>query len=512
MNSESGHVNMESASVLVVDDSHLSARKLALAMRGLGHQVKIAQSGEAALHLLAQTPFDIVLLDIIMPEMDGYEILKRLKDDDQLRNIPVIVISSLDDDIASIVKAIELGAEDFLPKSFELEILRARLNASLARKRFRDQELKDLARVEQLTRAALVIESGSFQPSDLELENLTEYNDAIGRLAGVFRRLADEVYHRERQLDQNVRTFRGIVLVLIAGFLFGLIPTLSRIIAAEGAPALGVSFWSTVSGGLFCMSWTVASRGWPDFRLTHLKFLLAWALIVGCLYQIALIVISGHVEATFISLVMSSRAFIVFGLAAIIALERPSQRRLSGLFVGFFSIVVVLMIDGNMGGQTASVWLASTLVLPFLLAIHTLLMSYRPMEIGATAVSGAMLLISAGLIAPFALISETFIWPGLSIGTTFLMIAVLGIATGVGFVVGLEVVRTAGPVFGGQMAYSQALAGVAWAMLLLGEKPAMIIWVAIVLVIFGFLLVEPKRAGEEFRATLSKDEKVRKAS
>lgn len=510
MDENTRRLDAANASILVVDDSRLSARKLALAMRGLGHRVEIAESGKAAFDCLAQMRFDVVLLDIIMPEMNGYEVLQRLKANEQLQHIPVIVISSLDDDIESIVKAIELGAEDFLPKTFELEILRARLDASLARKRFRDRELEDKARVEQLTRAAQVIESGAFHPSDLDIDKVAEDNDAIGRLAGVFRGLADEVYFRERQLDQKVRTFRGIVLVMVAGFVFGLLPSLARMIAAEDAPALGVAFWSTLSGGLFCLGWAVASGGWPLFRLAHLKFLLAWALIVGCLYQIALIVISGHVEATLISVVMSSRAFLVFGLAAIIALERPSLRRLSGLFVGFFSVVIVLMIDGTIGGQATGIWIASTLVLPLLLAIHTLLMSYRPNELGAFALSGAMLLISSGLIAPFAIVSDVIFWPGLNVGRTLLMVAGLGIATGVGFVFGLEVVRTAGPVFGGQMAYSQALAGVAWAMLLLGEKPTLIVWGAVIMVIFGFLLVEPKRAGDEFRASLPKARVARK--
>jgi drug/metabolite transporter (DMT)-like permease len=256
----------------------------------------------------------------------------------------------------------------------------------------------------------------------------------------------------------------------------------------------------------------VVREGWPRFRLAHLGFLLAWSVIFGCFYQIALILISGHVEASVINVVMGSRGFLVFALAAILALERPSLRRLSGLFVGFSAIAVILLLDGTVSGQTDRIWLVATLVLPILLAIHTLLMSYRSAELGAFAVAGAMLTVSAALIAPFAFTNDAIVWAGLNTGFTWVLIALLGLATGVGFVLSLEVVRTAGPVFGGQVAYSQTLAGVVWAMLFLGERPAAILFAAIALVIFGFFLVEPKRAGEEFRATLPRGRKVREES
>ena len=157
---------LDPASVLVVDDSRLSALKLAKAMRTLGHRAETASGGAEALQRLREETFDIVLLDIVMPGVDGYEVLDALKSDASLRDLPVIVISSLGDEIESVTKAIELGAEDFLPKDFEPAILRARVNASLARKRFRDRELEDFHDLEQLTRAARVIEAGAFRPAE----------------------------------------------------------------------------------------------------------------------------------------------------------------------------------------------------------------------------------------------------------------------------------------------------------------------------------------------------------
>ena len=113
----------------------------------------MAEGGEAALEKLAQGTWDAVLLDVLMPGMDGHEVLGRMKQDAALRDIPVIMISALDE-MASVVKGIELGAEDYLPKPFDPVLLHARLNACLQKKWFRDQELAYLQGVERLTAAA----------------------------------------------------------------------------------------------------------------------------------------------------------------------------------------------------------------------------------------------------------------------------------------------------------------------------------------------------------------------
>ncbi|MFW6074384.1 MAG: response regulator [Chloroflexota bacterium] len=125
--------------ILVVDDNQTNRLTLYLGVRQLGHHAEAAGSGPEALERVATEPFDAVLLDLLMPEMNGYEVLRRLKSDESSRHIPVIVISA-ETDMESVANAIELGAEDFLPKPFNPIILRARLNASLEKKRYRDLE------------------------------------------------------------------------------------------------------------------------------------------------------------------------------------------------------------------------------------------------------------------------------------------------------------------------------------------------------------------------------------
>jgi class 3 adenylate cyclase len=97
------------------------------------------EGGRLALQLLAATPFDLVLLDLMMPDMNGFEVLRSLKSDPSLQHIPVIMISALDE-IDSTVRCIEAGAEDYIPKPFDPVLLSARIEASLERKRLRDRE------------------------------------------------------------------------------------------------------------------------------------------------------------------------------------------------------------------------------------------------------------------------------------------------------------------------------------------------------------------------------------
>ena len=130
--SEHGHI-------LVVDDLRTNRLKLALGLKQQGHTVAEAENGRQALEMLHAESFDLVLLDILMPEMDGYEVLEHMKKDYDLLGIPVIVISA-QDELESVVRGIELGAEDYLPKSFDPVLLRARIEACLEKKRLRDKE------------------------------------------------------------------------------------------------------------------------------------------------------------------------------------------------------------------------------------------------------------------------------------------------------------------------------------------------------------------------------------
>ncbi|MGH7304384.1 MAG: response regulator [Candidatus Rokuibacteriota bacterium] len=127
--------------ILVVDDNEDNRDMLARRLRRRGHEVLTAAGGRAALDALAGTPVDLVLLDVMMPDLDGYAVLQRLKADPARRDIPVLMISALDE-MDSVVRCIQLGAEDYLGKPFDPVLLQARIGACLEKKRLHDQDAR----------------------------------------------------------------------------------------------------------------------------------------------------------------------------------------------------------------------------------------------------------------------------------------------------------------------------------------------------------------------------------
>ena len=148
--------------VLVVDDTDFNRQLLARLLRRIGHEPVEAGDGRQALDRLrdpAEPPIDVILLDIVMPVMDGYETLAAIADDPALRHLPVIVISGVDE-LDSVVRCLEMGAADYLPKTVNPAILEARITSSLARKRLHDAEREAIDR-QAATNEVLAIMSRS---------------------------------------------------------------------------------------------------------------------------------------------------------------------------------------------------------------------------------------------------------------------------------------------------------------------------------------------------------------
>ena len=174
-------------------------------LRHQGYRVSMAEDGRRALESVRAQSVDLVLLDVLMPEMDGYETLKQIKADPRLRDIPVIMISALNE-IQSVVRCIEHGAEDYLPKPFNPVLLRARIGACLEKKRLRDQEVLYLQDVSRVTAAAAAVESGQFVADTIA--EVGKRPDELGKLARVFQRMAQEVAAREQRFKQQIETLR----------------------------------------------------------------------------------------------------------------------------------------------------------------------------------------------------------------------------------------------------------------------------------------------------------------
>lgn len=190
-----------SGRIMVVDDEATSRKMLSLYLSQQGYEVETSESGEQALQSLRVRPYDIVLLDLLMPGMDGYQVLETLKADVELRELPVIVVSAVEE-ADGVARLIEMGAHDHLSKPFNAQLLTARVRACLVGKRARDQELAFLRGVTTLTQAAVAMEGEDFDPETLN--EVARRNDAVGRLARVFQEMSREIVARQRQLKLQV--------------------------------------------------------------------------------------------------------------------------------------------------------------------------------------------------------------------------------------------------------------------------------------------------------------------
>jgi sigma-B regulation protein RsbU (phosphoserine phosphatase) len=148
------------ARILVVDDNEDNRYTLTLRLELEGYQdITVANDGEEALELLRAREFDLVLLDVMMPKLNGYGVLEQLKQEGRLHNLPVIMVSALNE-LDSVVRCIEVGAVDYLAKPFNPVLLSARIGASLEKKRLRDEVRTHLARIEQELDAARELQIG----------------------------------------------------------------------------------------------------------------------------------------------------------------------------------------------------------------------------------------------------------------------------------------------------------------------------------------------------------------
>jgi len=127
--------------VLIVDDKEMNRDLLSRRLDRYGYNITLAEDGRQALEIIEGKQFDLILLDIMMPDVNGYQVLQKLKENDRFRHIPVIIISALDE-IESVVRCIELGADDYITKPFNPVLLSARISACLEKKKLYDQELE----------------------------------------------------------------------------------------------------------------------------------------------------------------------------------------------------------------------------------------------------------------------------------------------------------------------------------------------------------------------------------
>ena len=189
--------------VLAVDDDAFNLDILAKFLNKQGHVVTTAEDGIEALDVLSKASFDLVLLDVMMPNLNGFETLKRIKEQENLLSTPVIMISALDE-LSSVIKCIEYGAEDYLPKPYNSTLLRARVGACLERKAWVDKHLELIDKLE-VSQKIIDIE---IKNSETQIKHLQEKYQGVADvnpLVDAFARMNSSLVGQRRQIAETLQ-------------------------------------------------------------------------------------------------------------------------------------------------------------------------------------------------------------------------------------------------------------------------------------------------------------------
>ena len=195
--------NMPVGKVLAVDDDGFNLDILAKFLHKQGHVVTTAEDGLEALEILSKSSFDLILLDVMMPKLDGFETLKRIKEQEDLLSTPVIMISALDE-LSSVIKCIECGADDYLPKPYNSTLLRARVGACLERKAWVDRHLDLIEKLE----VSQKINDSEIKNSEAQLSLLQEKYEGvvdINPLVEAFARMNSSLVGQRQQIAETLQ-------------------------------------------------------------------------------------------------------------------------------------------------------------------------------------------------------------------------------------------------------------------------------------------------------------------
>ena len=198
--------------VLVVDDAKSGRDMLTRRLEQDGHRVDVAEDGEQALTMLGAVDYDLVLLDILMPRLDGFGVLERMKADERLRRVPIIVISALEETV-SVVRCLQMGADDYVTKPFDAVILRARVTACLEKKHLRDLEQAQTRQLQELNEILGLRVTETTEDLKRRVRELTALTEASRAINSVMN--TDRLLEQILELSREVMTAEASSLLVL---------------------------------------------------------------------------------------------------------------------------------------------------------------------------------------------------------------------------------------------------------------------------------------------------------
>lgn len=457
------------------------------AVEALGFTSDQAENGPRALQMMKSTRYALVLLDILMPEMDGFEVMSFMQRDRQLRDIPVIVISALEGEMPSVVKAIEMGAEDFLPKRFDRVLLAARLDSALESKRAKDRELEQRRHVEKLTQAAAILENQIVNPDVLQLNETTERTDDIGKLARVFVQMTRRIHGRENQLNKQIQMIRTGSLLLGIGVVGGSCFALATEAIQQQPNPLGIVLWVNLFCACICLP--IAAFRQPIRKPTGLTLISILLLgVFTLLLEVPVFWAAQTLSASIIVMFMAIESMLIGILILATRAQSWSLSRFNSMLFGTAGIVVAFAGAKTAFSTDQIIAVAVLSIAPLAVAVRTLYWhksTHQPMD--TFALVGSTTMASALLIAPAAVYLGDLasLMPSSDSDLFILVVALLTVVTAATMAMRITLTRFSGPQLAIQAALATMVAGLVWSYLLHGELLPFWGWVTCVLLLIG---------------------------
>jgi len=490
--------HLPAARILIVDDQLTHRLKTLHAVQALGHSAETADSGASALARLKEHRFDLVLLDILMPDMDGYEVMQFMQNDQGLADIPVIVVSALESEMKAVVRAVEMGADDVLPKHFDAVLLSARLDSALQRRTSRLREQLTREHMSTLMAAASKVELNGTRPEMLRLESIWSRPSAVGQLARVFVQMTGEVQSRDRQLQKQLDGFRTLALASVAGIVLGLGAALASSVSVATDNVANLATVVSIASALICLSTLLWRR--PQEPLVHLLRLgAALAVLSGLLGLLPLLWLSTQLPASVVAGVLPLELAAALVLRTALSHEKlhSNETLAIGLCV-IGGICLIVMPTGSTVPWSAAMGIAAVLpAIGFAATAHYLSATGSLPADASTATTSDTLAIVGIAATLFTLVLLPYVLvhgeanellalvqrPGPLISATALSIVMLAVVLVTGVTLRMLLAHQSSVVAVAVSMLCVMLATPAWTALLLSQQPSP--WIAVPLVIYA---------------------------
>jgi len=286
----------------------------------------------------------------------------------------------------------------------------------------------------------------------------------------------------------------GFFLLAFMGASWGLTIPLSKLAVAAGAHPLGLTFWQGAIGGGFLLFLCLLRRRLPRFGRQHLLFYIVCGILGSVLPGSLLFWVAAYLPAGVIAIAIACVPLVTYALAVSFRIEAPAIRRMGGVGLGLAAVAMIALPKTSLPDPGLAIWVVVTVVACAAYAFENIYIALRqPPGLDALAATAGLLLMAALLMVPLVLANDAWVplhWPPQTLDWT---IVAMALASAIAYSLYVYVVAVAGPIFASQAAYLVTVGGVLWGMALLGERHSAWIWGALLAMLLGLSLVQPRR-------------------